>query len=154
MLLQKNVFGRRAALLGDILEVSMALNDVASAAYFVGYDSLRSFDYQGSAGVTFRPVVTPTTMLNFVHFEPDSEVPRHRHVEEQIVYVIEGQLDFELDGVRKLLGPGDLVVIPPMVWHGARTHGQSCLEVDVFNPPRRALLDAVGGAGQFALPGA
>lgn len=135
------------------MEVRMSLVGIESAAFFIGYDVLREFAYAGSEGVTYRPLVTPSTMLNFVRFEPNSEVARHQHIEEQIVYVIEGQLDFELDGERRILGPGDLVVIPPMVWHGARTHGKGCLEVDIFNPPRSVLLEAAGGLGQLAQPG-
>ena len=113
--------------------------------YFTTRQKLAEFDYQGAPGVTYRPVVTPTTMLNFVSLGPHSEVARHQHVEEQIVYVIEGELDFKLDGVRQILKPGGLVVIPPWVWHGARTRDQACLDVDLVKPPRQALIDAVGG---------
>jgi quercetin dioxygenase-like cupin family protein len=39
---------------------------------------------------------------------------------------------------------GDAVVIPPNVPHGARTHESSCFELDVFHPPRRGVLEAMG----------
>jgi len=39
---------------------------------------------------------------------------------------------------------GDAVVIPPNVPHGARTHGRGCVQVDVFHPPRRGVLAAMG----------
>jgi mannose-6-phosphate isomerase-like protein (cupin superfamily) len=55
--------------------------------------------------------------------------------------VIEGELEFELDGEVRLLRPGMVAVIPPNVPHGARTREFACLEYDVFNPPRQALLD-------------
>jgi hypothetical protein len=31
--------------------------------------------------------------------------------------------------------------VPPWVPHGARTYETECEEVDVFNPPRKTLLD-------------
>ncbi len=92
-------------------------------------------------GLEFRPVLGERTMVNFVTFAPHTEAPRHTHEEEQIVIVLEGELDFELDGDVRTVRPGDVVVIPPWVPHGARTQDSTCLEVDVFNPPRKTLLD-------------
>ncbi len=79
-------------------------------------------------------------MVNFVSFEPHTEAPMHVHEEEQIVLVLEGEFEFELDGDIRTMRKGDVAVVPSWVPHGARTHDTSCLEVDVFNPPRRSLL--------------
>lgn len=91
-------------------------------------------------GLEFRPVLGEHTMVNFVHFEPHTEAPHHVHREEQIVLVLEGEFDFELDGEVRTVSAGDVVVVPPWVPHGARTGDKPCLEVDVFNPPRETLL--------------
>jgi quercetin dioxygenase-like cupin family protein len=103
-------------------------------------------------GLEFRPVLGEHTMVNFVHFAPRTEAPRHVHEEEQIVIVLEGELDFELDGEVRTIRPGDVVVIPPWVPHGARTQDESCLEVDVFNPPRRTLLEHASAERERARP--
>jgi len=95
-------------------------------------------------GLVFNPVVGDSVMANFVRFEPHTEAPVHWHDEEQISYVIDGELEFEVAGEQRLLRRGEAVVIPPNVPHGARTHDGSCLEVDVFHPPRRALLETLG----------
>lgn len=92
-------------------------------------------------GLGFRPVLGEHTMLNFVSFGENTEAPNHVHVEEQIVVMLDGELEFDLDGEVRRLVAGDVVVIPPWVPHGARTHDFTCLEVDVFNPPRQTLLD-------------
>lgn len=92
-------------------------------------------------GLEFRPVLGERTMVNFVRFAPHTEAPRHVHEEEQIVIVLEGEFDFDLDGDVRTVRPGDVVVVPPWVPHGARTEDSACLEVDVFNPPRKTLLD-------------
>lgn len=92
-------------------------------------------------GLIFRPVLGERTMLNFVSFAPHTEAPMHAHEEEQIVLVIEGEFEFDIDGDVRTMRAGDVAVIPSWVRHGARTLDASCREVDVFNPPRRSLLE-------------
>lgn len=92
-------------------------------------------------GLEFRPVLGEATMANFVSFGPHVEAPRHCHVEEQTVIVLQGELMFDIDGEVKKLLPGDVAVVPPWVPHGAWTEDTPCVEVDVFNPPRATLLE-------------
>jgi quercetin dioxygenase-like cupin family protein len=97
-------------------------------------------------GLTFQPVVGDQLMANFVSFEPHTEAPVHWHDEEQISIVIDGEFEFEVAGETRLMRRGDAVVIPPNVPHGARTHETSCFELDLFHPPRRGVLEAMGSA--------
>jgi quercetin dioxygenase-like cupin family protein len=92
-------------------------------------------------GLEFRPVLGELTMTNFVHFEPNTEAPVHTHEEEQIVIVLDGEFEFELDGEVRTMRKGDVAVVPPWVPHGAKTKETRCDEVDVFNPPRKTLLE-------------
>lgn len=92
-------------------------------------------------GLEFRPVLGERTMTNFVRFAPHTEAPLHTHEEEQIVIVLDGEFEFELDGDVRTMRTGDVAVVPSWVPHGARTRDASCYEVDVFNPPRRSLLE-------------
>jgi quercetin dioxygenase-like cupin family protein len=91
-------------------------------------------------GLEFRPVLGDKGMANFVHFEPDTEAPRHVHSEEQIVVVLEGEFTFDIDGQTRVMRKGDVAVIPSWVPHGAWTTDSSCLEVDFFSPPRTTLV--------------
>jgi quercetin dioxygenase-like cupin family protein len=100
-----------------------------------------------TAGLDFRPVLGQRMLCSFVSFAPHTEAPRHTHAEEQAVIVLDGELEFELDGEVRTLRPGDVVLIPPWVPHGARTLDGGCRELDVFCPPRQALLDLLGGPG-------
>jgi len=101
-------------------------------------------------GLEFRPALGESTMLNSVRFAPHTEAPVHSHDEEQITLVVEGELEFDIDGEVRLLTPGMVAVIPANVPHGARTGDIACHEYDVFNPPRQALLAL---RGQGTLPG-
>jgi quercetin dioxygenase-like cupin family protein len=95
-------------------------------------------------GLNFQPVLGDRLMVNFVRFEPNTVAPVHWHDEEQVTFVIDGEFEFEVGGETRILRRGEAVVIPPNVPHGARTHDSTCLEVDVFNPPRLGLLEAMG----------
>jgi len=106
---------------------------------FVDVNAINSLELV--PGLQFRPVLGERTMLNFVSFAPHTEAPMHVHEEEQIVLVIEGEFEFEIDGDVRTMRAGDVAVVPSWVRHGARTRDASCREVDVFNPPRRSLLE-------------
>lgn len=95
-------------------------------------------------GVTLRPLWGERVMLSHVTIAPHGEAAVHTHDEEQIGLVISGSCEFSLDGTVRTLRPGDIYFAPPGVPHGARTQDEECLIVDVFGPPRQALLDLLG----------
>jgi quercetin dioxygenase-like cupin family protein len=106
---------------------------------YVDVDAIDSVEFV--PGLGFQPVLGERTMLNFVSFAPHTEAPMHVHEEEQIVLVIDGEFEFEIDGDVRAMRAGDVAVVPSWVPHGARTYDTSCREVDVFTPPRRSLLE-------------
>ncbi len=91
-------------------------------------------------------MVGEKVMVNFVRFAPNTVAPLHWHDEEQISFVIDGEMEFEVGGEKRVVRRGEAIVIPPNVPHGARTYEGTCLEVDVFHPPRRGVLEAMRGA--------
>lgn len=93
------------------------------------------------AGLRFRPTVGERAMVSFVEFDPHVEAPVHSHEEEQIVVVLDGEVEFDVGGEVRLMRAGDVVLIPPFVPHRARTRDTPCRELDIFAPPRRALLE-------------
>ncbi len=109
---------------------------------FVSWEGLAPIEMV--PGLNFQPVLGEKLMVNFVSFAPHTEAPRHWHDEEQITFVLDGEFEFEVGGERRLVRRGEAVVIPPNVPHGARTGESSCLEIDVFHPPRQGVIDAMG----------
>jgi quercetin dioxygenase-like cupin family protein len=101
-------------------------------------------------GLGFRPVLGERMLMNFVTFDPHTEAPLHVHEEEQIVVVLDGEMEFTIDGDVRTMRPGDVAVIPGWVPHGARTNDTHCREIDVFSPPRRSLLDHARGQAASA----
>jgi quercetin dioxygenase-like cupin family protein len=114
----------------------------AGGGTYVKWDDLEPLEMV--PGLSFQPVLGENVMVNFVSFGPHTEAPLHWHDEEQISFVLEGELEFEVAAEKRTLRRGEALVIPPNVPHAARTYEGSCLEVDVFHPPRRGLLEALG----------
>jgi quercetin dioxygenase-like cupin family protein len=118
---------------------------------YVNIDELTATEFL--PGLGFRPVLGHNAMVNFVSFAAGATAPNHVHEEEQIVIILEGELTFDVDGDVRVLRKGDVAVIPSWVPHGAWTTDGTCLEVDVFAPPRESLLKLAqaqleaGGAG-------
>lgn len=96
-------------------------------------------------GLAFRPVTTDTVMTNFVAFEPDAPAPTHHHVEQQIAIVLSGQLTFTVGDETRVMRAGDCVVIGPNVPHGGVAGPEGCQALDVFTPPRAAIVELMGG---------
>ena len=74
-------------------------------------------------------------MVVQVTLEEGVVVPVHRHPHEQITYVIEGQLAMGVGGQTHVLGPGDSLLLPGDVEHGA-TVIERARVIDTFSPPR------------------
>jgi quercetin dioxygenase-like cupin family protein len=91
-------------------------------------------------GLQFRPVTTDSVMTNLVTFEPDTPTPIHHHSEQQIAIVLAGELTLTVGGETKTMRTGDCVVIPPHVPHGGDSGPEGCTVLDVFTPPRAAIL--------------
>lgn len=77
--------------------------------------------------------------------EPGMEVNPHSHPCEQVVYIVQGQMRFNVDGDIIEGGPGSLIRIPPGVPHFGEPIGdEPVLNLDVFSPIRedyRHLVD-------------
>jgi len=62
-------------------------------------------------------------------------VPMHSHHNEQISYILEGALKFEIDGKQITVAAGEVLCIPPNMPHRA-TALEDTVDLDVFSPPR------------------
>jgi quercetin dioxygenase-like cupin family protein len=64
------------------------------------------------------------TLQALVTFEPGSTFPRHKHPGEEIIYVTEGVVDYEVDGKWVTVKAGEVLFIPAGVVHAARNTGK------------------------------
>ena len=91
-------------------------------------------------GLEFRPVTTDSVMTNLVTFEANTPTPIHHHVEQQIAIVLSGELTLTVGNETKVLHAGDCVVIPPHVPHCGSSGPEGRTVLDVFSPPRAAII--------------
>lgn len=73
--------------------------------------------------------------FGYVEVKKGAILPEHHHPHEQITYIIEGQLDMNIDGKLYSLTAGKFFVIPSNVKHSA-VAPVDCKVIDVFNPVR------------------
>jgi quercetin dioxygenase-like cupin family protein len=58
-----------------------------------------------------------------VDFAPGSSFPRHKHPREEVIYVITGTVEYEIDGKWVTAKAGDVLFVPDGVVHAARNTG-------------------------------
>ena len=73
--------------------------------------------------------------FGYVELEKGSVVPMHSHVQEQITYILEGELDMIIGGEKCLLTAGMYHVIGSNVPHSAIAN-TDCKVIDAFGPVR------------------
>jgi quercetin dioxygenase-like cupin family protein len=78
-------------------------------------------------------------MVVEVYFEKGAEGVVHNHPHEQIAYVLKGKFEFNIDGEKQVVEPGDTVFLD-----ANKPHGTICLEegilLDIFTPYREDFI--------------
>ena len=74
-------------------------------------------------------------MVAQVFLKKDAVVPEHHHESEQITYIVEGALKFELEGREVIVRKGEVLLIPSNVPHRAVAL-EDTIDIDVFAPIR------------------
>src|SRR5271168_1269047 len=88
------------------------------------------------SGVISRRVVSgEKAMVAQVYLKKDAVVPLHHHESEQITYILEGALKFELQGREVVVRKGEVLTIPSNVPHRAVAL-EDTVDLDVFSPIR------------------
>ena len=75
--------------------------------------------------------------LSFVSAEPNVSLTPHRHENEQMLIVLDGAIDFIIEGKQYKVEKGDVVVLPSNTEHGAYFSDKGARVIDIFSPPRQ-----------------
>lgn len=59
-----------------------------------------------------------------IDFEPGAAFGKHTHPGEEVIYVLEGTLEYEVEGQPVTLKAGDVLFIPAGTVHAARNNGK------------------------------
>jgi quercetin dioxygenase-like cupin family protein len=74
-------------------------------------------------------------MVAQVFLAKGAVVPEHHHESEQITYILEGALQFEIEGKQIVVAKGQVLRIPSYVAHSAVAL-EDPLDLDIFSPIR------------------
>ena len=75
--------------------------------------------------------------MSFVSAEPNVSLTPHRHENEQMLIVLDGAIDFIIEGKQYKVEKGDVVVLPSNTEHGAYFSDKGARVIDIFSPPRQ-----------------
>jgi quercetin dioxygenase-like cupin family protein len=95
---------------------------------------------QMNALTTRQYVVGTNTMLARLVLKKGAHVPLHQHMNEQMSHVVEGALNFMIEGKEVMVRGGEILCIPPHVPHEVVAVEDS-VALDIFNPPRQDWID-------------
>ncbi len=76
------------------------------------------------------------------HFQAGAVGALHHHPHTQITYVVSGQFAFEIDGAKKIVGPGDSMLKKDAVPHGCVCLKEGIL-LDIFTPMREDFVQGM-----------
>ena len=88
------------------------------------------------AGMTARVVNGERMTMAVIDIEPHAVAEEHQHENEQLGFVIRGQLTMNIGGDKRDLRPGDTYAIPSNVRHDAKAGADGATVLDVFAPGR------------------
>ncbi len=86
-------------------------------------------------GITARAVNADSISVVHVALSAGAILPEHSHINEQIINVIEGLLQLEVEGTTHILEAGKVMVLAPNVPHAGKALTDVKV-VDVFHPVR------------------
>ena len=89
--------------------------------------------------ISRRIVTGEKAMVAQVFLAKGAVVPEHCHESEQITYILEGALEFELEGRKLVVSAGQVLRIPSNVPHSAVAL-EDTLDLDIFSPIRKDWL--------------
>ena len=95
-----------------------------------------SVELEAMSDLISRKVISgDKAMVAQVFIKKDAVVPEHHHESEQITYILEGALKFDLEGKQVIVRKGEVLHIPSNVPHRAVAL-EDTLDLDIFSPIR------------------
>ena len=88
-----------------------------------------------NANIRRKVITGERAMVAQVFITKGGVVPTHHHESEQLTYIMEGALEFELEGRTVVVRKGEVLHIPSNVPHRAVAL-EDTLDLDIFSPIR------------------
>ena len=116
-----------------------------AAAIFQLQDWSRVPREQVAEGIVRQMIHGDRLMVCRLTIAAGTVTPIHSHHHEQITLVERGRVDFFVEGEKKTVQAGEVLVFPSNIKHGATMLDEEVVLVDIFSPPREDFLAARDG---------
>ena len=87
-------------------------------------------------GIQARVINGERVTMALIDLAAGAVVQEHQHENEQVGFVVQGEMTFTIGGETRTLVAGDTYNIPSRTPHSATTGPDGCIAVDVFAPVR------------------
>ncbi len=95
---------------------------------------------QTAEGIERQMVVGQNVMVCRFRFAPFVVTAQHTHPHEQMTLVVQGKVQFFIDGEEHIVSAGDVLHFPPHNRHGATMLDEEVILIDIFSPIREDFL--------------
>ena len=100
------------------------------------YQTWESVPLEVMSDMISRKVISgDKAMVAQVFLKKGAVVPEHHHESEQITYILEGALKFQIEGKEVVVRKGEVLSIPSNVPHRAVAM-EDTVDLDIFSPIR------------------
>jgi quercetin dioxygenase-like cupin family protein len=100
------------------------------------YQTWESVPLEVMSDMISRKIISgDKAMVAQVFLKKGAVVPEHHHESEQITYILEGALKFEIEGKEIVVHKGEVLTIPSNMPHRAVAM-EDTLDLDIFAPIR------------------
>lgn len=95
---------------------------------------------QVAEGIERQMVVGQNVMVCRFRFAPRVVTAQHTHPHEQVTLVVQGRVQFFIEGAEHIVSAGDVLHFPPHNRHGATMLDEEVVLIDIFSPIREDFL--------------
>jgi len=88
-------------------------------------------------GIFVRPFYLHSTCLAILDMEAGSFLPEHKHIHEQISYVLEGEAEVGIGPLSRTVGKGDFFFVKSNVVHSCRALSHDVTMIVASSPVLR-----------------
>ena len=100
------------------------------------YDPSERETKELAPGISARTFWGENMLVSVVDLDANMPLPEHSHPHEQVGMILAGSVEFNIAGETRMLGPGEVFIVPGGVPHSAHTGPHGAKVMDVFSPVR------------------
>jgi unsaturated pyranuronate lyase len=117
----------------------LSSKEISAVSHFHKWDEITQDKEAGPtlpAGMSRQGIVLGDVMLALHVAVAGLKPEPHAHPNDQIAIMIKGRMLMEIDGVQRIMAPGEFAYVPRNVVHRIQTLDEDAIVLDVFCPPR------------------